>query len=164
MNKQLSNSSRRRSASQSGEAPAAGQARVGARVRRANRRGTAAVEFAIVVPIFIAFVFGIFEFGRLVMVQQLITTASREGARLAITENAAASGVQSAVDAYLTNASVSSATVTVTPSTLASAQPGDTITVAVQIPFEEVSWLPSPMFITNTTLTASSAMRREGIR
>jgi Flp pilus assembly protein TadG len=135
------------------------------RVKRRNaaqRRGTAAVEFAVVAPVFIALVFGILEIGRLVMVQQMLTTASREGARLAVTESATLTSVQSAVDTYLTNGTVTGATTTVTP-TLSSAQPGDTIIVQVQMPFDDASWLPTPWFVHNTTLTATSAMRREGI-
>lgn len=51
--------------------------------RGKDRRGATAVEFAIVaIPVFL-FVFGIFEFGRLVMVKDLMREASREAARLA---------------------------------------------------------------------------------
>ncbi len=42
------------------------------------------VEFAIVAPIFFLLIFGMIEFGRVVMVQQLLTNASREGARLGV--------------------------------------------------------------------------------
>ncbi len=45
---------------------------------RRNRRGAAAVEFAIVAPVFFLLVFGMIEYGRMVMVQQVITNASRE--------------------------------------------------------------------------------------
>lgn len=146
--------------------PATPKAKRTRRVRRQKakaRRGTAAVEFAVVAPVFIALVFGLLECGRVVMVQQMLTTASREGARLAITENSTLAGVESAVDTYLTNGAVTGATTTVTPS-LSSAQPGDTIVVQVQMPFDDASWLPTTWFIKNTTLTASSAMRREGIQ
>ena len=51
--------------------------------RNAHRTGAAAVEFAFVVIPFIVFVFGILEFGRLMMVKDLMTEASREAARLA---------------------------------------------------------------------------------
>jgi TadE-like protein len=133
------------------------------RCQHSRRRGAAVVEFALVAPIFFVLVFGILEIGRLVMVQQLLTTASREGARIAITEGATVSGVQSSVASYLAGASVSGATVTVTPASLSTAQPGDTIVVGIQIPFDSVSWVPSPWFVKNTTMTASSSMRREGI-
>src|SRR5687768_2436293 len=67
------------------------------RLYRRNRRATAAVEFAIVAPVFLLLVFGMIEYGRMVMVQQIITNASREGARTAVLDGATTAGVQSAV-------------------------------------------------------------------
>jgi Flp pilus assembly protein TadG len=46
--------------------------------------GAAAVELAILLPFFAVLVFGIIEFGLLLYNQQVITNASREGARAAI--------------------------------------------------------------------------------
>ena len=45
------------------------------------QRGAAAVEFAIVLPLLLVFVFGIIEFGFLLYDKAVITNASREGAR-----------------------------------------------------------------------------------
>jgi len=47
------------------------------------QRGASAVEFAIVLPLLLAFVFGIIEFGILLYNKAVITNASREGARAA---------------------------------------------------------------------------------
>ena len=49
-----------------------------------TQHGAAAVEFAIVLPFLVVLVFGIIEFGLLLYNQQVITNASREGARAAI--------------------------------------------------------------------------------
>ncbi len=46
------------------------------------------MEFAVVAPLFLVFVFGMIEYGRMVMVQQVITNASREGARRAVLDGA----------------------------------------------------------------------------
>ena len=51
--------------------------------KRTDRRGAAAVEFALVAIPLCLFVFGILEFGRLILVQHSLTAATREGARLA---------------------------------------------------------------------------------
>lgn len=134
-----------------------------ARRARRSRRGAAAVEFAIVVPVFLVMVVAILEFGRLVMVQQIITTASREGARTAILEGSTATDVQSTVNAYLANSSVNQATIEISPSSLSSASPGDPITVTISTNFADASWLPAPWFAGNAVLTASTLMRREGI-
>jgi len=50
-----------------------------------NNRGVAAVELAICLPILILLVCGSIEFGLLFYNQQVITNASREGARAGIT-------------------------------------------------------------------------------
>jgi Flp pilus assembly protein TadG len=133
------------------------------RLLRKKRRGAAAVEFAIVLPVFVLLVFGMIEYGRMVMVQQVITNASREGARLAVLDGATASSVQSAVTTYLTNAQISGGTCTISPANPSSAASGDPVTVTVSIPFSSVSWLPSPMYLGGKTLSASTVMRRESV-
>jgi Flp pilus assembly protein TadG len=135
------------------------------RLCRINRGGAAVVEFALVAPIFFMMIFGMIEFGRMVMVQQVITNGSREGARLAVLDGTTGAEVLTAVDTYLENARVSGATVSVIPSEPSSAGYGDPVTVTVTIPFSQVSWLPSPMFIGgDTALTATSVMRRETVQ
>src|SRR5262245_56963600 len=66
------------------------------------RRGAAATEFAIVAPVFFMMIIGFIEFGRALMVQQVLVNASRVGARMASTTGATTSGVQSAVESYTT--------------------------------------------------------------
>jgi Flp pilus assembly protein TadG len=132
------------------------------RLLRRRRRGAAAVEFAIVLPVFVILVFGMIEYGRMVMVQQVITNASREGARRAVLDGATTSAVQTSVTTYLTNASISGGSTAVSPDPSAAAS-GDPITVTVSIPFSSVSWLPSPMYLGGKTLTASTTMRRESV-
>ncbi|MBZ0258666.1 pilus assembly protein, partial [bacterium] len=46
-----------------------------------GERGSATVEFALVLPILMLLLFGIIEFGRVLSVQHLLNTAAREGAR-----------------------------------------------------------------------------------
>jgi Flp pilus assembly protein TadG len=133
--------------------------------RRSKRRGASAVEFAVVAPVFFLLVFGMIEYGRLVMVQQILTNAAREGARRAILQDATSSAVITTVRNYLTNASINgnnpNLTITVTPAP-EQAQPSDeTITVAIRLPYRDVSWLPSPFFLGSTYMNAKSAMRRE---
>ncbi len=133
---------------------------------RKNRRGTAVVEFAVVAPVFFLLVFGMIEYGRMVMVQQIITNASREGARQAVLDGATSSSVDTAVTSYLTGASISGADVVTNPADPSSAGYGASVTVTVSVPFSAVSWLPSPMFPMNQskTLSAVSVMRRETVQ
>jgi len=129
---------------------------------RINRQGAAAVEFALVAPLFFLMVFGMIEFGRMIMVQQVITNASREGARIAVLDSQTPTASQ-VVD-YLESAGISGEIVTINPAEPTSAAYGEPVTVTVQVPFGSVSWLPTPMFISaNTNLTASTVMRRETV-
>jgi Flp pilus assembly protein TadG len=130
------------------------------RLYRRNRRAAAAVEFALVAPVFFLLVLGMIEYGRMVMVQQVLTNASREGARAAVLDGAKWTEVETVVNSYLQSGSISGATVT-KPSNFDSAEFGDPITLSVSVPFNQVSWLPSPMYLGGKTLTASTVMRRE---
>jgi Flp pilus assembly protein TadG len=53
------------------------------RGRKARDRGTAVVEFALVLPVLLLIVFGIIDFGRALNAQITLTEAAREGVRLA---------------------------------------------------------------------------------
>ena len=52
--------------------------------RRSKPRGQAMVEFALIFPIFILLLVGIFDLGRVIWVNDTLATASREAARFAI--------------------------------------------------------------------------------
>jgi len=133
----------------------------GRRRQQRGRWGVAAVEFAIVAPLFFMMVFGCIEFGRALMVQQILTNASRVGARQAITLNATEADVIATAGNYAASTSVSGVTVTVTPSPAAAAA-GDMVSVTVAVPFSQVSWIPAPWFMGGTSLDATSVMRKEG--
>jgi Flp pilus assembly protein TadG len=142
-----------------------GGARLASRPARRKRLGAAAVEFAVVAPVFFLLVFGMIEFGRMVMIQQVITNASREGARKAVLDGSTESNVKSSVVTYMANGGVTIATsnVTVNPTDPSAAAAGSPITVTVSVPFSQVSWLPSPMFLGGRQMTASTVMRREAV-
>jgi Flp pilus assembly protein TadG len=54
-----------------------------------NRRGAAAVEFALVLPVLLAILMGIMDFGRAWNQMQVITDAAREGTRRAVVRDGA---------------------------------------------------------------------------
>ena len=106
-------------------------------------------------------VFGMVEFGRTIMVQQVLTNSSREGARMAVLDGATTSAVQT----YLQNGGVSNATVSVSPDPPGFSGYGEPATVTVSVSFNQVSWLPTPMFVSGSTqLTATTVMRRETVQ
>ena len=125
------------------------------------RRGAAVTEFALVAPLFFLMIIGFLEFGRALMVQQVLINASRVGARQASTASSTTGEVESVVEDYTAGVTVSGVTVAVSPNP-STAAPGTAITVTTSVPFSEVSWMSSPWFLQGKTLTASSQMRKEG--
>ncbi|MEO8494509.1 MAG: TadE/TadG family type IV pilus assembly protein [Planctomycetota bacterium] len=130
-----------------------------------KQRGTAAVEFAVVAPIFVLLLFGMIEYGRMVMVQQMLTNATREGARRAVLDGTTVANVKTTVKDYLSggNITVNDNEITVKPDPT-TATNGNPVTVSLTVPFSRVSWLPSPMFLGNASMTATSVMRRESVQ
>jgi hypothetical protein len=126
-----------------------------------RRRGATVVEFAVVAPVVFLFIFAMIEFGRMVMVQQIITNAAREGARRGVLEQTTADEVHAIVNDYLTSSSVSGATVTLSPESLDRIGFGNPITVSVSVPFDEVSWIPAPWFLSGLNLSTQSTMFAE---
>lgn len=135
-------------------------------------RGIAAVEMALVLPVFVAMTLGIVEFGRAMMVSQLVTNAARDGARTGSRRGATEAEVITAVNAFLSDSlSVQpediSIDVTVAagpgngpPGTLQNAAPGDQCTVNVTVPFATVALVPGD-FLGNSKLRGFCSMRRE---
>ncbi|QDV83381.1 TadE/TadG family type IV pilus assembly protein [Planctomycetes bacterium TBK1r] len=128
---------------------------------RRRRKGAAAVEFALVAPFLILLVLGIIEFGRGMMVQQLLTNASREGAREAALPDATADSVKQKVVEFLSDASVSvsPSDVTVDPDPSA-AFDNEQITVKVEVGYNEIGWI-NGSFLNGVTLSATTKMRSE---
>ncbi len=135
-------------------------------LHRRKRRGAAVVEFAIVAPLFFLLIFGMIEYGRMVMVQQVITNASREGARRAVLDGATATDVKAKVGEYLTSAGIDAGAdyVTLTPSEPSAAGYREPVTVQVTVPFTDVSWIPAPLYLGGTDLKASTVMSRESVQ
>ena len=129
--------------------------------KRNQRRGVAAVEFALIAPIFFMLLLGSIELSRGFMVQQVLTNASRVGAREATTLSTSTSAVTTAVTTYTDGMGVDSVSVSVTPSP-STARAGDEISVTVSVPFSSVTWLPAPQYLGGQTLSATSVMRKEG--
>ncbi len=126
-----------------------------------DRRGAAAVEFAVVAPIMIVLTLGMMEVGRMVMVKQIMVNATREGARLAVLPEVDTSEVEAEVESQLQNAGISGATISVSPASLSSATAGTPITVSASVDASSISWIPKPMFSLQKTIAASTTMRRE---
>jgi len=113
-------------------------------------------------------ILGMIELGRMIMVQQVITNASREGARIAMLDGATTQEVQSAVMDYLESAQISGVGpehIPVDPDPPDLAGYGAPVTVTVSVPFNQVSWLPTSFFGNDSkVLSAVTVMRRETVQ
>jgi Flp pilus assembly protein TadG len=127
------------------------------RVGQYRRSGSAAVEFAVVLPLFCTLLFGIWEVGRMVQVSQVLQNAAREAARQASTANTTMSAIQTNTQAYiqgaqpqvtnftgfnvafadLTNSSVTDPT---------GCTQLDKFTITVTLPFDNVRWSLTKVF------------------
>ena len=141
---------------------------------RRQRTGVAAVELAFVLTfIFVPVIFGVWEVGRLIQIQQIVDNSVREGARAASTGQYTNTQVQNVVLNYLSNCGVSTtnanATVTnltrggdVSSPTLGqggTVQQLDSLQVTVSVPFSNVYWIALNYFVpagTNMTATANT--------
>jgi Flp pilus assembly protein TadG len=95
-----------------------------------RERGTAAVEFALLLPVLLLLVFGIIDFGRALNAQITLTQAAREGARLvALGEPNVVARTQAAA------ADLSPVTVTVTASCPSGAGPDADASVTTSYAF-----------------------------
>ena len=72
------------------------------KLRGGRRRGAVAVETALVMIRMMMFVFGIFEYGRLLMDWNLLNNAAREGCRYALVNNTS-STISTDVQTIVTN-------------------------------------------------------------
>ena len=121
------------------------------------------VELALTLPLFLMMGVGTLEFGRALMVQQMIVNATREGARHGILPGAANADVAVKVRDYLATGNIDPADVqvTVTPANLQDAKTGAQVTVRIQLSYSDVTWIPTPWFLRNVSLVSETVMRHE---
>ena len=130
--------------------------------------GQSLVEFAILVPVLMGVVIGIFEFGRAWNVDQVLTNAAREGARLAVIGTSTEGNVLEAVETALTNASLDPSVATISVDGMDDTF-GSPATVQIQYPYEFVFLGPIMAFLGDgegdtpgaITLTSQIVMRNE---
>ncbi|MEQ1887754.1 MAG: TadE/TadG family type IV pilus assembly protein [Alphaproteobacteria bacterium] len=81
--------------------------------------GATAVEFAIIAPIFLSFLFGILELGRLILTQGMLTYAVQEGSRYASANvTGTAAQIQSVFTDSFVGIDAAPASVAVTPAAM----------------------------------------------
>lgn len=170
---------RQRYQPQAGAAPAA----VGPARRR--RRGAALVETAFVLPLFILFLFFLFEVGRYFMAVNVLKAAARSAARLGATDAGTNTMIQTEVRrlvATLTNPTTSDLTIYIkdgatfdatgtAPTNYAglpnievgaeTTENGHLFIVRVELPYRRVAVIPSFYLTGNEVMVGQAMMRKE---
>lgn len=117
--------------------------------------GVAAVEFGLLLPVLLAILLGIMDYGHVFMVKLTMTNAAREGARVGITlpTGSAESAAEAAATRYLASANITTAVVDANaPSDL-----DPEVRVNITLDYTPlIGFVPTP-----DSLTASSVMRWE---
>lgn len=130
-------------------------------LRKYGRRGTTVVEMAVMAPLLVTAMLGMFEVGYAFMVKQTVTLAAREGARAAALPGGCMNDVDSAVDASMAAANLSGYSAS---SNIDMCGPSDLeVWVEVSIPFDRASFTGSLLGGGSFNISAKTTMRREGI-
>ncbi len=135
------------------------------------QKGVAAIEFAILLPLLLVIIFGFIEFSILLYDKQVITNASREGARegirreITVPARSTEGTIKSVVTAYVASNLITFGTpntpvTTVTPADLSGMARGDDLTVTVSYNYD---FLVLPNFVAGLggvkTIQAQTVMK-----
>lgn len=146
------------------------------RTRRPSRPAVAATEFALLSPLLVTLLLGVWELGQQIRMYQLVANAAREGLRQAATAKYTNEQVRSAVFEYLTRSGVPlSDTLPAASVTLTNMNATISVTVAnatgeafdadqfvpmsvtVSVPSKNCRWLLSNLFLSASSNLAVTA-------
>jgi Flp pilus assembly protein TadG len=141
--------------------------------RQKNDRGAAMIEMALTLPLLLLLSVSVFEFGRAFQTWQVLTNATREGARVAVLPGTSDDAVSTRVQEYLAAGQLPSASfssILITRDVVISIGGTDTSasTVTVNYPFEFMVLQPiAGLVVPGTdvgepiTMSVSATMRNE---
>lgn len=120
-----------------------------------NRKGQSLVETALILPLLLLIVFAIIEFGRIFNAYLIITSASREGARIAAISNNDVE-VKNAITLAASTLDATKLRITIQPSGTDRKQ-GNQVTVLIDYSVDIISpivaeLIPDPFIIKSTTV------------
>lgn len=124
------------------------------------RRGVAATEFALCLPIMVLLVVGMIETCSMVFLKQSLAVAAYEGAHTAVRPGATTADVQSTCEGILRDRRIDGATVTVAPGEVSDIPAGDYMTIRIAAPSDQNNVLPLKFF-RGTTIDASAVVMKE---
>jgi len=127
---------------------------------KVERRGAAAVELAICLPLLVLLVMASIEACTMIFLDHSLTIASYEGVRAGINYDGTNADVLSRANAIINSRDIKGATVELNPLDVASAERGETIAVTVSAPCNLNMVIP-PWFYDGRTLRSTMTMVKE---
>ena len=128
--------------------------------RSSTRRGVAAAELAVCLPIVVLLVIATIESCSALFLKQSLTSAAYEGVRAAIEQGGTTASVQTACNQILADRRIKGSNVKLNPASIASLKPGEFIDVTVSAPCTPNSPVPTTFF-RGRTLSAKASMMIE---
>lgn len=137
-----------------------------------RRNGTSAVEFAMIMPVFVIVIIGAMELCNLNVSKSIIINKAREAARLAINTNADGDAIAATTQSQIASMlRVQPGDITVTLSATApggtprssfqQAKKGDLVEVKVAFPYAKIAFFASSFMGTSLTVADSCIMQKE---
>jgi Flp pilus assembly protein TadG len=125
---------------------------------RCKRRGAAAVEFAVVLPVVVFLFLGAVELSRGVMIDHSLQEAARAGCRVYSVATTPQQEVDDILAVCMNDAGVTNYQVVFDPATKAEIDKKmEPVTVSISVAYSDVAWL-SPRYLSGATITASCTL------
>lgn len=130
------------------------------RSQTTRRRGVAATEFAVCLPVMILLLLGTIECCSMIFLKQSLAVAAYEAGHTALKPDATDAEARASADRVLTDRRIRSATVQLVPGSLGAVAEGDFFEVRVTAPTDANRVLPLSFF-GGRTLSASAVFMKE---
>jgi Flp pilus assembly protein TadG len=136
------------------------------RRKRPARPAVAAVEFAVILPLLMILILGMFELSRVLLVKETLSNAAQQACRTASRQATTNSDVAQEVTDVMSAAGINSSSVTIqvndAASDVATAKRFDKVSVRVSVPVSQVFWV-STIFVSGSTIESETVvMMRQG--
>jgi Flp pilus assembly protein TadG len=128
---------------------------------RRRRDGVAATELAVCLPPLLLLVVASIEFANMIFLNHSLSIAAYEAARQAVAKQTANPEVENRCTEILTNRGVVGATITLAPSDITTAEPGQHVTVTISADCAANASILPLWFFQGHTMTSSVTMVRE---
>ena len=129
-------------------------------LRRTSRRGVAATEFAVCLPVMVLLLLGVIECCSMIFLKQSLAAAAYEGAHTAVAPDATAAQAISIAEQILSDRRITGGVARVVPGDLQGLPDGEFFEVRVTAPTDANAVMPLNFF-GGQTLSASAVFMKE---